>query len=167
MPRPAKSNPQTSADLIAACHQAGMRATPQRIEILRELFSCMTHPDAETIHQQVKQRLPSLSLDTVYRTLNRLVETGAAARFPGLQNRLRYEANVSAHHHFICLECNAVQDIHHPAYDRTPPPPGMKRLGSVERVYVELRGICRSCRQKHAAPAPATAKPRKPKRKKR
>ncbi len=160
MAKGASANPMDSAMLIAACREAGLKATSQRIEILRELFGCTSHPDAESLHQLVKQRLPTVSLDTVYRTLNRLVERGAAARFPGLQNRMRYEANVVEHHHFVCLECGGVQDIHHPAYDRTPPPPGIHKFGAVERVYVELRGVCRACRQKPAAGAAAKARQR-------
>ena len=65
------------AEFVAACRRQGVKATHQRTEILRELAGTEEHPDAETIHERVRQRIPALSLDTVYRTL-KLLE----ARYP-------------------------------------------------------------------------------------
>lgn len=133
------------ASLLSVCRRAGLKATHQRIEILRELSGSTSHPDAETIHQRVRRRLPTLSLDTVYRTLNRLVETGAATRVPGCHNRARYEADTSPHHHFVCERCGRIADFTSAAFDRFTPPPEVRGLGRVDSVHIELRGRCRKC----------------------
>ena len=67
---PEPSDPQ---DPIERCKEvlkaAGVRVTHQRLEIFREVASSTAHPDAETVFRGVRDRLPTVSLDTVYRTL--------------------------------------------------------------------------------------------------
>ena len=64
------------ADFAAECRDKHIKATHQRMEILRELASTGEHPDAETIFKRVRRRIPAVSLDTVYRTLRMLEDKG-------------------------------------------------------------------------------------------
>ena len=51
------------------CRDAGIRLTHQRLEIYRAVAQSDDHPDAETVYRRVRTRMPTVSLDTVYRTL--------------------------------------------------------------------------------------------------
>ena len=140
------------AEFLESCRRQGVKATHQRAEILRELAGSQEHPDAETIHRRVRQRLPTISLDTVYRTLRLLEDKGVIARVGSVRDRARYDANTDRHHHFVCTACGMIGDFYSDAMDRLPVPREVSEMGSVEGVYVELRGICRDCRQKAVKP---------------
>ena len=60
------------------CRQAGLKVTPQRIAVYRELLTTQEHPSAEILHRKLRKKFPSISLDTVNRTLLTLNEIGAA-----------------------------------------------------------------------------------------
>lgn len=133
------------AAFAAACRRHGIKATSQRLEILRVLAATGEHPDAETVYTRVRRRLPSVSLDTVYRTLHMLQEKGVIARVPSTSDRARFDANMDRHHHFFCERCGRIADFTSTALDRIVPPPEVRGLGLVESVHIELRGRCREC----------------------
>ena len=133
-------------DFAAACRRQGIKATRQRLEILRELAATGEHPDAETIFRRVRKRIPAVSLDTVYRTLRMLEEKGVIARVPSMKDRARFDANLDRHHHFVCAVCGRIDDFYSAALDGFVPPRAVADLGTVETVHVELRGRCRKCR---------------------
>lgn len=139
---------QRVADFTAACRRQGIKATHQRLEILRELAGTGEHPDAETIFRRVRKRLPSISLDTVYRTLRMLEEKGVISRVPSMTDRARFDANMDCHHHFVCAVCGRIADFTSPALDGFVPPPAVGAIGTVESVHVELRGRCAACAKK-------------------
>lgn len=136
------------ADFVAVCRRHGIKATHQRTEILRELAATKEHPDAETIYMRVRQRIPAMSRDTIYRTLNLLEENGVIARVRSTRNRARFDANTDRHHHFVCMECGMIGDFYSDAMDRVPLPREVAAMGSVDGVYVELRGRCRKCQDR-------------------
>lgn len=139
------------ADFAATCRRQGIKATHQRMEILRELASTGEHPDAETIYTRVRKRIPAISLDTVYRTLRMLEEKGVISRVPSMQDRARFDANMDRHHHFVCETCGQIADFTSAALDGFAPPPEVAALGRVESVHIELRGRCKSCKGAAAA----------------
>lgn len=128
-----------------ACRRQGLKATHQRLEILRELAATAEHPDAETIFKRVRRRLPSISLDTVYRTLRMLEEKQVISRVPSMKDRARFDANMDRHHHFVCTVCGRIRDFYSAALDGFVPPPAVGALGTVVSVHVELRGRCPAC----------------------
>jgi Fur family peroxide stress response transcriptional regulator len=129
----------------AAAREAGLRLTHQRMEVFREVASTEDHPDAETVFRGVRKRIPTVSLDTVYRTLWLLEGLGLVATLGPRRERARFDANFTAHHHFTCERCGLVRDFEYEEYDRLGVPPEVKRLGPVSRVSVEVRGVCREC----------------------
>ncbi len=129
----------------AACARAGVRITPQRVEIFREVARTDEHPDAETVFERVRGRLSNVSLDTVYRTLALLEELGLVSKVDVLCGRARFDANRERHHHFVCTRCGAVRDFVHPGWDRCPVPDEVKAMGEVTSVHVQLRGLCKRC----------------------
>ena len=133
------------AEFLDACRRQGVKATHQRMEILRELVATREHPDAETIYARVRQRIPTISLDTVYRTLRVLEDMGTIARVGSMGDRARFDAKADRHHHFVCRECGMIGDFYSDPLDRFPVPREVAEMGSVDWVYVELRGRCRKC----------------------
>ena len=136
------------ADFEARCRRAGIRMTPQRVEIYRELARTEAHPDTETVFKRVRKRMPTVSLDTVYRTLCVLEERGIISRVDALCNRARYDANSDTHHHFVCKQCGLVRDFYSEAADRFDPPAELRRWGKVDSVHVQVRGTCARCRSR-------------------
>ena len=96
----------SSADLenktvwfIGLCRERGLKVTPQRITIYRELVKTNEHPSAEMLCEKVRQIFPSISLDTVNRTLLTLNEIGAAFTVIGSGDARRYDGGLDEHQH--------------------------------------------------------------------
>ena len=132
---------------VALCRRKGLKITPQRLEIFRELASTADHPTADQLFERVRTRMPTISLDTVYRTLATLQEYGLIRRVEALDDQGRYDANLARHHHFICTRCRKVHDFYWPSLDRLEPPEEGRKLGEIRQVRAELLGICRACRE--------------------
>jgi Fur family transcriptional regulator, peroxide stress response regulator len=127
------------------CQANGLKITHQRTEVFHELAGTEDHPDAETIYQNVRRRVPAISRDTVYRTLATLEEHGLIRKAEILSSRGRYDANTERHHHFICTECGRVRDFYSDKLDELPIPKSVATLGRVESSHVQLRGTCSTC----------------------
>ncbi|MDH7598243.1 MAG: Fur family transcriptional regulator [Sedimentisphaerales bacterium] len=127
------------------CRQNRMKVTYQRLEIFRQLTSTTEHPDAETIYNRVRKKIPSISLDTVYRTLRLFEAKGLIVRVGAIGDSARYDATVDSHHHFLCTRCGAIIDTRCKGLDRTSAEDLACDCGQVEAVYIELRGICNTC----------------------
>ena len=133
-----------------ALKKSRLRLTHQRLEVAREIACNTTHPDVETIYQGVRQRIPPISLDTVYRTLASLTELGLIARVSVSSGPTRYDANLARHHHFLCTRCGLIRDVCSAALDAVRAPEEANDLGTVESVEVQLRGVCEACAGKES-----------------
>jgi Fur family transcriptional regulator, peroxide stress response regulator len=129
----------------AACKQAGVKLTYQRLEIFRELASRLDHPDAEQLFAAVHERMPTVSLDTVYRTLALLTDLGVVSPLGPRRESVRFDANPARHHHYVCLGCGLTLDFESRALDALRVPAPLRSVGSVSTVQVEVRGLCAGC----------------------
>ncbi len=127
------------------CRRAGLKATHQRLEILREMLQAKDHPSAEQIHQRVLRRLPTVSLDTVYRTLAAFDQHGVIARVFSSASCVRYDPAPERHDHFVCVKCNRIMDCRVSGAGRLRVPATVRTMGTVERIQVEVRGVCIRC----------------------
>ncbi len=123
----------------------GMRLTHQRIEVVREIASADDHPDVEHVFRNVSTRIPTISLDTVYRTIATLVELGCIRRTALTPGPARYDANVDHHHHFVCTRCGIARDVVDDGLDAIRASAATTGIGRVEDVEVRLRGVCTEC----------------------
>ena len=128
----------------AALKADGLRMTHQRLEVIRELARATDHPDADTIFRAVRDRVPTISLDTVYRTLGTLEARGLIERIeaPGAA---RFDPDASAHHHFVCVRCGRIVDIGIEALGAVTVPEDVARVGTVTSVRLEMKGVCSHC----------------------
>jgi len=141
--------------LQAVAREAGVKLTHQRLEIFRELVSTEAHPDADTIYRAVRRRMPTVSLDTVYRTLWMLHDLGLVMTLGPQRDRARFDANLDQHHHFVCVRCGLVRDFESEALAHLPLPASVAALGSVQDAHVEVRGTCGACQRTEPAPRAA------------
>jgi Fur family peroxide stress response transcriptional regulator len=134
----------------AAAREAGVKLTHQRLEIFREVASSFEHPDAEMVLRSVQARMPTVSLDTVYRTLWMLNDLGLVTTLGPRRDSVRFDANLARHHHYVCVRCGLVRDFESAALEALPVSTAVKRFGSVVDARVEVRGICDGCARKRA-----------------
>ena len=140
------SEPVTELDhLSRALKKAGIRMTHQRIEVFRELLNSHGHPSVTEIYEGVRKRLPSISPDTVYRTLRLFSELGMINPHSSTSSMIRFDVNVHEHHHFICTRCARIVDFTSTSSDGLEVPAEAELLGEVRGVQLEVRGICRDC----------------------
>ena len=128
--------------------EAGVKLTHQRLEIFRELARTEDHPAAETIFRAVRRRLPTVSLDTVYRTLWMLRDLGLVTTLGPSRDGVRFDVNVDRHHHYVCVRCGLVRDFTSEQLNALRIPDSVNELGSILDAQVEIRGLCTSCQGK-------------------
>ncbi len=151
-----------------AARQAGIKLTHQRLEIFREVAASLEHPDADTVFRAVQARMPTVSLDTVYRTLWMLNDLGLITTLGPRRESVRFDANLEHHHHYICVRCGLVRDFESTEFNVLRIPKAVKKFGNIVATHVEVRGICDSCAKGKAGESgPKNAKqPQGPERRK-
>jgi len=98
--------------LASKLRRKGMRVTPQRLAILQALLEGEPHPSVEQAYAAVHEQYPMLSLATVYKTLNLLIELGEAVEVGFVAGAARYDAATPhPHPHLICARCGRVMDL--------------------------------------------------------
>jgi Fe2+ or Zn2+ uptake regulation protein len=126
----------------------GRRVTPQLAVVLEAVrTSGSEHPTAERIYDRVRRLLPSISLGTVYRNLQRLVHDGQIGAAQLGARSLHYDPTPTAHDHFVCRQCGHVEDLH--VESPEPLHQAAGRAGhEVTSHTLVLYGRCRDCRER-------------------
>jgi Fur family peroxide stress response transcriptional regulator len=134
---------------------AGIKLTHQRLEIFRAVASSVVHPSAEAVYKAVQRSMPTVSLDTVYRTLWLLTDLGLLTTLGPRQGSVRFDANLQHHHHYLCVRCGLVRDFESAELNALHIPDAVNRFGQVVSAHVEVRGVCAGCARELAEVAPA------------
>jgi Fe2+ or Zn2+ uptake regulation protein len=125
--------------------RSGLRATRQRVAVLRLLRRHRGHPTAMELHSRLVSDQPSLSLKTVYDVLDTLVAAGLASRVAQAGGPARFEARLERHYHVHCRVCGRLLDApanaDGPIRGRAALPEGFR----VEAIHVTLEGCCLRC----------------------
>jgi Fur family peroxide stress response transcriptional regulator len=129
------------------CGQLGLALTPQRLAIYQVLAGDDSHPGAEDIYRRIKPTLPSLSLGTVYRTLELFEEHGLVSRVHAFSDQARFDANLDAHHHLVCMQCRRVMDFEDQRLEALPFQESNLHGFRVLSHRIHLVGLCESCQQ--------------------
>jgi Fur family peroxide stress response transcriptional regulator len=96
-------------DPARVLRDAGLRATPQRLAIVREVLE-RNHPTASEVFEAVRGQYPTMGLGTVYATLNTMHEHGLVNVLP-VADAVRFDANVLPHANLICTQCGTIVDF--------------------------------------------------------
>jgi len=137
--------PRRMAHLVDGLKRAGFRMTHQRLEVCRQLAGATDHPDAEAVYLGVRERVPTISLDTVYRTLWLLRDLGLTDALTTSRPGMRFDGNPAPHHHFICSTCGEAYDFYSEEFDQLQVPREVRAHGTVQKIQVEMRGTCLRC----------------------
>lgn len=127
------------------CNSRGLAVTHQRVVIWEALSELPGHPSPEELFLAVRERIPSISLATVYKNLKTFIEHGLLAEVSLHHGSVRLETNSVPHHHLVCVRCRRIEDLPDDSLEppklRTDCPEGFR----VQRFSVELLGLCRDC----------------------
>jgi Fur family transcriptional regulator, peroxide stress response regulator len=129
----------------AACREAGLKLTHQRLEIFRELSTARDHPTAEVLYRRIQKRISTISLDTIYRTLANLEAHGLINRVLTMENQAHFEVKHEQHHHITCADCGEIMDFDWKTFDNSPLPEEISKWGTVKDRRVTLHGVCDKC----------------------
>ena len=124
--------------------QLGLKVTPQRTAIYRELAKTAEHPSTEMIYKNIKDYYPTISLTTVYRTLETFEKHGLISVVSQLYSAARYDATLEPHHHVVCLECKKIEDVYEDSADYAKLKDSISNY-QVVGYSVLFHGICSSC----------------------
>ena len=89
----------------------GFKVTPQRLAVYEVLANTKEHPNAEMIFNSLQATYPTMSLATVYKTIDILNEIGLVQILNAGEDSFRYDADMSNHAHVRCVECGRVDDV--------------------------------------------------------
>jgi len=138
----AVKSPSELTDLFRA---RGLKVTPQRQCIFRVLHGNEVHPTAEAVYAAASERMPTMSLKTVYSTLNDLAAMGELQLLDLGTGATRFDPNVDRHHHLVCTGCGKVRDLY-ADYSSLHVPAAQRRGFKVGTAEVVFRGLCDDCR---------------------
>ena len=117
----------------------------QRERILELLRGTGIHPTASWLYDRLKSEFPDLSLGTIYRNLNILVEQGLIRKIDFGSTFDRYDANTLPHYHFICERCGSISDLKIPIDDELNKRVELDTRYKAKRHRIEFYGICDKC----------------------
>ncbi len=98
-------------DLIKFLKEKGYKVTPQRIAVYVMLKNTKEHPSVDMLYNRLQPEYPTMSLATVYKSLEVFKELGLVQELNVGEDKFRYDANVNRHPHIVCIDCGKVEDI--------------------------------------------------------
>lgn len=124
-----------------------MKMTPQRMAIMKHLDGNTAHPSAADIHGALRQQFPTMSLATVYNTMETLKQQGSVIELSIDPGKKRFDPNPKPHHHLICVRCKTIVDI----FVEFPLQLSDRETGGFEIIgnRVDFYGICKECADAH------------------
>jgi len=132
-------------DLIPALRERGLRVTSQRVVVHRALRELDRHVTADELLDAVSERLPNVSLPTIYATLDLLEDLSMVRRVQRAGATL-FDPRTDPHHHLICDECGSIEDLDSALDTRAVERAAKRRGFSQARVEAVVHGRCASCR---------------------
>jgi Fur family ferric uptake transcriptional regulator len=131
-----------------ALKERGMRYTPEREAILKEVLRRRDHFDLEELHMDLRKKGHRVSRASIYRTVPLLLELGVIEKVEHTDKHAHYERTTGRKHHdhMLCVECGKVIEFYSEALerlqDRLCEKEGFKGVSHL----LEIRGYCRKCR---------------------
>ncbi len=130
---------------VTILKQNQLKITPQRLAIMKYLDENRTHPTADRIYIDLKEKNPALSKTTVYNSVETLKEHGIIQSLTISGSESRYDFENKMHHHFLCKKCGTIIDIDIKC-------PNIRKIiesgHNVEEVHGYFKGICKKCMKK-------------------
>lgn len=122
-----------------------MKRSKQREAILEALCSTTTHPTADWIYDEVRKKIPNISLGTVYRNLNVLSAENDITKIGIIGDQCRYDGNIKPHNHFVCKKCHKISDMECEYDYSISEEAKMSFDGEIEYHTLLFFGLCKEC----------------------
>ena len=136
---------KSPGELTQLFREQGLKVTPQRQCIFRALDGNLEHPSAEAIYDRVTAEMPTVSLRTIYQTLNDLAAMAEISQIDLGTGSARFDPNLDDHQHLVCDGCGTVVDVPGDFAD-VRVPHGHAQGFAVSRTEIVFRGLCPDCR---------------------
>ncbi|MCP4051270.1 MAG: transcriptional repressor [bacterium] len=128
--------------VIKNLKEQNVKVTAQRLAVMNFLAVNPIHPSAEDIYKGIKELYPTISLATIYNTLDKLEVIGKVIKLKlSDNNKINYEYNLTPHNHFYCRHCEVIYDIWNKTTDKT----NTVNDHLVEEEQIFYKGICKKC----------------------
>ena len=132
---------------VGRLHRAGLKATGPRVRILTALEHDHSHPTAEQLFETLRPDYPTLSLSTIYQTLDAFIRAGLCRRIAGAGDRMRVDGTPQDHDHAICRTCGTIFDVDRQQFPLPTPPAQLPNGLMVTGLRLEYEVICGTCRE--------------------
>jgi Fur family peroxide stress response transcriptional regulator len=136
---------KSDASAIEALRKKGYKATPQRIAICRIALNSRAHPSAQQVYNEVKKIHPTVSLATVYKTLEVLRDVNLVQEINFPKGQARFDSYMTPHINLVCLKCGNITDLDDMILEEI-----TRKVISSTRFKptgqrVDVYGICQKC----------------------
>jgi len=146
-----------SCEIAERLRRLDIVPSAQRVAVAEFVLSTCTHPGADEVHRAIQQRIPTISLATVYNTLHLFAEKGLLRELALAEDRVVFDCMVEPHHHLIDEDSGAIHDLPWSALKVSRAEAAAAGMGfEVSEYQVVLRG------KKKRAGKPARGKAPKP-----
>ena len=133
--------------LLKKYRDIGVKMTPQRLAIIEIMEGNRSHPSAQEVYNQLLEVHPTASFATVYNTLEMLKRMRLIRDLTVDRERVRYDPDVTPHHHAICSRCGRIFDVSENDVPKIGAPSGLMGTFEVTGHHIEFYGICLACRE--------------------
>jgi Fur family peroxide stress response transcriptional regulator len=136
----------SEAELVSLLRESGLKVTPQRLAICNFVLSSKEHPTVEQIHSEMLKTHPSISLNTVYQTMDMLIGLSLVQEMRFTSSSSRFDPNTSVHVNVICEKCGSITDFESKTLEK-------RWMEIVEEIgeqavgqRLDLYTICKNCK---------------------
>ncbi len=130
------------------CRDRGLSVTPQRLTIYNAILEDSSHPSPDTVYQKIQPEHPTITLATVYNTLETFEKHDIISMVTTLRHTVRYDPLTGRHHHIVCLRCKKVTDLHDAELDSLKIPEQIQKLNELVDFSVHFNVVCAECKTK-------------------
>jgi Fur family peroxide stress response transcriptional regulator len=144
-------NPEALSDgsIVGILRTKGYKATPQRIAICQFAASSREHPTAGRIYNEVRKQHPTVSLATVYKTIDILKEHHIIQELAIVDGDKRFDSNTKTHLNLICVKCGEIRDSDNPVIKHSVEEAAEEERFNITGQNLTLYGVCHQCASKH------------------
>jgi len=139
---------KSDAMIIETLRKNGYKATTQRIAVCRFVLHSRDHPTAQRIYNEVRKMHSTVSLATVYKTLQILTEHGLIQELDLPQSQARFDSYMEPHINLVCMQCGNIQDLN----NKTPQEMVERAAAKAEFTRtgqrLDIYGLCKTCHGK-------------------
>jgi Fur family peroxide stress response transcriptional regulator len=131
--------------LIDQLRNCRLRATGQRLAIMQAVMGSRSHPSVEDIYQKVRHAYPTISISTIYKTVQTMSRIGNILTVESGTGSQRFDGHTDPHHHAICNKCGKVFNIDFDHYPIDLDKKNIMEGFRVQGIKVTFLGTCHAC----------------------